>query len=300
MIVVGDRKTPDVYSARPCEYLSINRQRSLSELASFLPVDHYARKNIGYLYALKSGFERIVETDDDNIPRDNFLSRHSPVVMAQSLASPGWSNVYRYFSNSPIWPRGYPLEYLTSHGRLEPLPAREVYAPIQQGLADDNPDVDSVYRMTGALPVTFEKRDDIALGKGVWCPFNSQNTTWFKDAFPLLYLPSYCSFRMTDIWRSFVAQRILWECDASLLFHNATVWQERNAHDLLKDFRDEIPGYLNNDRIKSALEGVSLLSGWGNAGENLVRCYTALIQLGVIESRELPLVRSWLKEVENA
>jgi hypothetical protein len=28
---------------------------------------------------------------------------------------------------------------------------------------------------------------------------------------PLLYLPSHCCFRMTDIWRSFIAQRCLWE-----------------------------------------------------------------------------------------
>ena len=54
--------------------------------------------------------------------------------------------------------------------------------------------------------------------------------------YPLLYLPAYCSFRMTDIWRSFVAQRIAWENGWRLLFHGPTMEQERNVHDLMKDF----------------------------------------------------------------
>src|SRR6185436_15069807 len=135
----------------------------------------------------------------------------------------------------------------------QPASVSQVY-PIQQGLADENPDVDAVYRMTSSLPLSFNKRNPIVLDKNAWCPFNSQNTTWFKEAFPLLYLPSYCSFRMTDIWRSFVAQRIAWSCNWSILFHNATVRQERNEHSLIRDFEDEIPGYLNNARICKMLE----------------------------------------------
>ena len=50
----------------------------------------------------------------------------------------------------------------------------------------DNPDVDAIYRLTAKLPIIFEKNNTIALGSKTWCPFNSQNTTWFKPAFPLL------------------------------------------------------------------------------------------------------------------
>src|ERR1700691_4694073 len=89
---------------------------------------------------------------------------------------------------------------------------------------------------------------------GACCPFNSQNTTWFKEAFPLLYLPYYCSFRMTDIWRSFVAQRIAWTCGWPVLFHQSTMRQERNDHNLMNDFRDEISGYNNNALICNSLK----------------------------------------------
>ena len=140
---------------------------------------------------------------------------------------------------------------------MEPL--QKILAPIQQGLADLNPDVDAIYRLTQPLPVSFQKEPKrIALGHGSICPFNSQNTTWFREAFPLMYLPSYCSFRMTDIWRSFVAQRIAWTCGWNILFHEATVWQERNEHAIIKDFKDEISGYCNNREIMDRLMQLDL------------------------------------------
>src|SRR5208283_4589196 len=101
-------------------------------------------------------------------------------------------------------------------------------------------------------------RRPISLGSNCWCPINSQNTTWFKEAFPLLYLPSYCNFRMTDIWRGLIAQRIAWNYGWVVSYHNASVFQERNKHNLLKDFQEEIPGYLNNREIAKKLKNINL------------------------------------------
>jgi hypothetical protein len=44
---------------------------------------------------------------------------------------------------------------------------------------------------------------------------------------PSLNLSSYCSFEMTDIWWSFVVQRVAWICGWSVLFHSCTnsVWK---------------------------------------------------------------------------
>ena len=95
----------------------------------------------------------------------------------------------------------------------------------------------------------------------VWCPFNSQTTWWFPAACPLMYLPSFCTFRMTGIWRSFVAQRCLWAMGSALTFHQAEVIQQRNVHNLLKDFEDEVPGYLRNESICEIRENVKLKPG---------------------------------------
>ena len=172
-----------------------------------------------------------------------------------------------------------------------------VKSPIQQGLADENPDVDALYRLTQKLPVVFNPGPAISLGNNSWCPFNSQNTTWFKESYPLLYLPSFCNFRMTDIWRSFIAQRIAWTCGWNILFHDATVRQDRNSHDLMKDFADEIPGYLNNAKICALLEDLDLKDGVDNMSENLVRCYRLMTEENFIDKKEMPLVDAWIMDM---
>ena len=176
-----------------------------------------------------------------------------------------------------------------------------VVSPIWQGLADRNPDIDAIYRLTQPLPVHFDKtKRRIALAEGSICPFNSQNTTWFREAFPLMYLPSYCSFRMTDIWRSFVAQRIAWTCGWNVLFHEATVWQERNEHSILNDFKDEISGYCNNGEIMRRLTALNLREGTDAIPENLRHCYRELVDMQLIDGRELPLLEAWIEDICGA
>lgn len=296
-VVIGDRKSPPVFELEGADYYDLARQNQvLPEFSQALPVGHYARKNLGYLLALQRGCDWLVETDDDNFPLDNFFSLvRGDELRARRLRSESrWLNAYRYFSPSePVWPRGYPLEKLA-----EDLPGKaseqwELERPVLvQGLADDNPDVDAVYRLTRPLPVNFDRQAAaISLESGLWCPFNSQNTWFRRDVATLCYLPSYCSFRMTDIWRSFVAQRCLWALGERLIFTAPSVRQERNEHNLLRDFADEVPGYLNNERIVGALDACALK---GEVRGDLRRCYEALVTLGVIPEKELALVDLWL------
>jgi hypothetical protein len=269
-------------------------------LAQILPERHYARKNLGYLVAMARGAEVIVETDDDNYPREGFWSERVPSVRAILADDCGWLNVYRYYSGLHIWPRGYPLELVQQPvPELDSFPEKKAFCPIQQGLADGNPDVDAVYRLLLPLPVHFAIEPRIAVGSGSWTPFNSQNTTWFKEAFPLLYLPSHCSFRMCDIWRSFVASRICWANDWRILFHGPSVWQERNEHNLLKDFADELDGYLNNASICASLAALEIRPGVKNLAENMVTCYRTFISQGLVGGGEMALLEAWLEDVSS-
>ncbi len=298
-IVVGDKKSPDSFSIDNCDYYSIDRQGNLPyRIIEHLPYNHYARKNVGYLAAISGGAEIIIETDDDNLPFPEFWNERSKSLNVHCMSETGWLNAYKYFTEKNIWPRGFALEHiLDSVPRLE---AKEMTnCPIQQGLAAKNPDVDALYRLTQPLPIDFDQNDSIALGNNSICPFNSQNTTWFKEAFMLLYLPSFCSFRMTDIWRSFIAQRIAWLNDWNILFHPSTVWQERNSHDLMKDFSDEIPGYVNNKNIMSALKNLNLVKGKEYLGENIFTCYEKLIKMDLIESAEMGVLEGWIADVQT-
>ena len=112
-----------------------------------------------------------------------------------------------------------------------------------------------------------------------------------------MYLPAYCSFRMTDIWRSFVAQRIAWVNGWGVLFHEATVRQQRNPHDLMRDFRDEVPGYLENREICAALQALELAPGGTRVAANMRRSYELLVANGWADPREIPLLEAWLADV---
>jgi len=302
-IVTGDTKSPAEFELDGCRYYGIAAQEATGlEYAALCPTRSYTRKNIAYLLAIREGVDWIAETDDDNFPRESFWEqrvRETSGDLTSAPSHPAWCNVYTRFSKKFVYPRGFPIELLHEAEPEWTVQEWSGAAPIQQGLADDNPDVDAIYRMLYPLPLVFDKRRPLVLDHGVWCPFNSQNTTFFREAFPLLYLPAHCSFRMTDIWRSYVAQRVMIECGWRLMFHEATVWQERNAHNLLRDFEDEIPGYLNNRRIVETLSALTLQPGVEAMGENLTACYQALVDLGVVGAAEMPLLAAWLQDLRN-
>jgi hypothetical protein len=104
---------------------------------------------------------------------------------------------------------------------------------------------------------------------------------------------------MTDIWRSFVAQRVCWENEWNVLLHHATVWQERNDHNLTGDFTDEIQGYLYNHVIVQSLKQLTLKPGAENIPENLLICYEQFIRMNLIDKMEIKLIEAWLNDLSN-
>ncbi len=297
-IVVGDRKGPASFDDG-VTFLSLEQQQaSTHQLANLLPTDHYARKNLGYLEAMARRPEAIYETDDDNAPQSNWQLR-SETTEARVVSGQGWANAYHHFTDEPIWPRGYPLSQLSEQAPLEISPPRSLRCPVQQGLCDGSPDVDAIWRLTCDRPITFNAEPSIHLNPGAWCPFNSQNTWWFTQAWPLMYLPTQCSMRMTDIWRSFVAQRCLWELDCGVVFHAPDVVQERNEHDLMSDFELELSGYRHNGAIVDWLSELTLADGEVAIGDNLRACYQCLVDHGVLSGQEMACVDAWLSDVDT-
>ena len=298
LIVIGDRKGPARFELAGAAFYSLADQERLPFLlARLLPTGHYGRKNLGYLLAMQQRADCIYETDDDNRPGPSWRPRNLETT-ARRAAGAAWYNVYRDFTSERIWPRGFPLEALHNVHEAAPAQVCPLAAPIQQGLADGAPDVDAVWRMVFGQEFRFECRPSVLVPAASWCPFNSQSTWWWPVAYPLLYLPSYCSFRMTDIWRSFVAQRCLWALGAGVVFHAPEVIQERNAHRIIRDFEEEIPGYLQNQRLVDCLAKLDLADGADAVGDNLRRCYAALIEAGIVGPEEMRLIEAWIADVE--
>ena len=199
--LIGDRKTPPGdWTSLTERFYSISAQMVLGPtIAERIPLDNYSRKNIGYLLAMRDGAEVIVETDDDNRPLPEFFDPRWPIFPGGSVAANrDWFNALDYFRVNLIWPRGFPLDEILHADILDidDLDNNGCNCPIQQALIAGEPDVDAIYRLThGTGSETDEGDDNEPIPELVlqnsWCPFNSQNTTWFKEAFPLMYIPSY-------------------------------------------------------------------------------------------------------------
>jgi len=305
LVVAGDSKGPARFDGPagapwPVDFLPLAAQvDSGFALARDLPTKHYARKNLAYLQAIKAGATCIYETDDDNAPLPTWRPRTETVAALRAVPQTEnrWVNVYRYFSTDNIWPRGLPLDEIRTPVPESVASAIAKRAPIQQGLVNGAADVDAIWRLVMDRDFVFDDGASVLLEPGNWCPFNTQSTWWWPVVYPLLYIPSYCSFRMCDIWKSFVAQRCLWALGLGVVFHAAEVVQDRNPHDLTRDFADEIPGYENNRKIARTLASLSLESGAGAAGRNLLRCYEQLVADGFFPAKELPLVQAWLADL---
>jgi len=293
VIVVGDKKTAADWSYPSVTYLSPEGQQEVAnKFSGLLPWNSYTRKNIGYLYAISQGARVIYESDDDNIPLDNWVNEPEFCTDAELLSDATFVNIYSYFTDKKVWPRGIPLRCVLDAENLTASAAKNLKVGVWQFLADEDPDVDAIYRLTNNTPIYFNWREPLVLDQGTCCPFNSQNTYFRKEVFPLLYLPSTVTFRFTDILRGLVAQPVLWAAGYHLGFAGATVLQKRNPHDYLKDFESEIPCYLQADRVVQIAKDA--VSTERSIAENLLSVYRALSVQGIVSEKELDILSCWL------
>lgn len=299
VIVVGDKKTPTDWQHINVDYISVQQQENSDfNLAKVLPYNHYCRKMIGYLKAIQSGAEYIVDTDDDNIPKSNWNFPEFDQIFEHISGIKGFVNIYQLYTKQKIWPRGLPLNLISTQFELEKhLSRKECKIGIWQGLADINPDVDAVYRLTDDRTCRFDERQPFVLDKGTISPFNTQNTIIRKELFALIYLPTYVTFRFTDILRGLIAQPIMWMYDYHLGFTNATVVQKRNPHDYMKDFISEIPMYQYCESIIDYVSGSISLSE--SIESNLFNSYKSLLKAKIVCNKEMLTLEAWLKDIDK-
>lgn len=294
VVVVADRKTPQDWQLDNVKILTVEEQEKMPlETVKYLRWNHYARKNLGYLYAIMNGAELIYETDDDNIPYDTWQKLFpcdAEVEVATLVEPTKFLNAYQHFCSDNVWPRGFPLtEVLTQLGALktETQKANQI-SPIQQGLADLEPDVDAIYRLTIGKVINFSQNTPLYAAPGSYCPFNSQNTLWYPEAFPLMYLPASVPSRVTDIWRGYIAQRFLHLKNQGVLFCSASVYQERNYHNLQNDFDQEIELYTRTTELISALDAYRA---------DYAGLMDHLLQHQFVQPEELDLFKAWIHDL---
>ncbi|KHJ94400.1 hypothetical protein OESDEN_05670 [Oesophagostomum dentatum] len=274
LVVVADKKTPKDWNHDGVHFLSMEQQENLGfRLSVVSPENSYTRKNIGYLYAIKNGARWIYDTDDDNKPYGRGLQQFDFKNFTSGLCyrrdtngndtQSKLFNPYRFFGNPEMWPRGFPLEYLRDHinGKDRLCLCSSMRTPaVQQGLVHKDPDVDAIYRLLHAdklsgLDERFnEFAPPVVMNPGIYSPWNSQNTLFHRNAFFTLYLPVSVAFRVTDIWRSYFAQKLLHLIGERVAFYPVNAVQFRNAHNYLADFQQEIDVYTKSGKFVEFLE----------------------------------------------
>ncbi|EGT36658.1 hypothetical protein CAEBREN_29663 [Caenorhabditis brenneri] len=318
LVVVADTKTPLDWKLDNVHFLSVEYQEQLPfSLVKSLPYKSYTRKNIGYLYAIYHGAEWIYDTDDDNKPYGLGLKQfdYEDTVSGvryrvQNESSEGilerLFNPYQFFGMDQMWPRGFPLEYLEKHRNgkdQQVLCYKMKRAAVQQGLVHHDPDLDAIYRLLHAdsnsgLDVKFNKfAPPITLSIETYSPWNSQNTLFHKSAFHTLFLPTTVSFRTTDIWRSFISQKILHLSGLTVSFVPTNAVQFRNAHDYLKDFKDEKQVYEDSGRM------IEFLHKWKcSDGNGLEECISQLtddlVKNELWEEKDSELMKMFLDDLK--
>ena len=260
LIIVGDKKTPNDYKNLNCIFLDIETQKKLfPDLCDLIPYNHYCRKNIGYLYAIKKEYKIIYETDDDNVPYDNFdnilnFDNNLKIITENNSK---WINIFKYFTNnSYIWPRGLPLSKIKNEPNFT-ISNTNKKPSIINGLVENDPDVDSCFRIicNHQNSIKWEKNKSILIDNKNLCVFNTQNTFWLNpDLFISMLIPCSVSFRYCDILRGIITNIILKHTNNSMLYTSPNVIQNRNEHNLIEDFKSEYEMYINNEKILDFIE----------------------------------------------
>lgn len=301
LVVVGDKKSPPDYSVGPrVRFLTPNDQQQLDfKIMQHLPWNHFGRKNIGYIYAIARGAKVIYDTDDDNllkVPMEDILGLTEGVHPLVDTGGESVTNLYRLFSSNFSWPRGFPLDRI--QGPAPPGVTNSSVVPsVFQALADHDPDVDAIYRLTRPLPLNFDLAPSptVALPKGTFSPFNAQATMFKEDALWALLLPVTVHGRVSDIWRSYLMQRIMWDAGLTVAFTKATVKQCRNIHTYLADFDAEDHLYGRTAEL------IRILMEWEPKSRTisgrLIEGTALLYEHAFLEFQDVELMDAWVDDL---
>jgi hypothetical protein len=333
VIVIADRKSPGSWASIPpnIKYVTVSQQEQEYDGAFQPPWNHFGRKNIGYLEALKTGACFIWDFDDDNILLDNHhgvlsedslrqWAKHSvevsaPAARGQDVAT-RWVNLMPIMGNTEfIWPRGSPLEPVQQRSmflpRLQALQAcanAAAQSPscipigpdcrclgLLSTLAQGNPDLDAIQRLTAPAPVHFSRElgSMISLAGGSTMSHNAQATLISRTAIMFGMLPMTVHGRVSDIWRAIILNRLCELYGVAVAVTSGTVIHIRNKHSYLADLDAEQPLYAQANVL------ADVLAAWQprnreQLGATMVELYDMLYVRGVVQAADVDYQRRWV------
>ena len=226
------------------------------------------------------------------------------------------------------WPRGYPLDKIKADVKLTqsapssvqtasksapaapvgtapsvtpttPVKLKSSEVGVIHYLANHEPDLDAVYKLTQPLPLDFPMRgvSPVIVPKNVFCPYNTQSSLFLHNSFWSLLLPTSLYSRISDIYRGYIAQKISSKYNLRLIIHPPIVTHVHTKRDILLDLHNETPLYL---RVKQLL---LTLQQWKPTGTSILgdieQAYILLYEHGYLSIQDVELVQEWLVTLIN-
>ena len=283
--------------------------------------DYIGRKNIGYYYAITHGAKTIWDFDDDNMlkfwipgaapPGAPSIEASLPVTErvnvleldghTKSMCST-W-NPYPAMGapSQPSWPRGLPLDDATneqcSRSELKPSTITNGSIAVLQSLSDRQPDADALYEAIMPFPFYFKKREmkTVLVPPYTLTPYNMRATLHFEVGFWALFLPTSVDRELSDIWRSYIGQRLFWETGLRVGFiGRPLVVQDRNIHTSL----DKAAIKKHSSKVRRL---INFLRSWSRKENILIRhikeLWRALEQNGFISQKDVTMMHLWLQSL---
>ncbi len=252
LVVIGDLKTPKDYKLKRGIYVTPEMQEKYDkEFSDAVGWNCIQRRNFGLLWAHDMKADIVAVVDDDNIPfegwGENLSIGKETEVNYYETDLPAFDPVGAT-NHKHLWHRGYPLQLLPQRDYSKKS-KRKINPDIQADFWNGDPDIDAFCRMEHAPDCKFND-SFFPIASNKLSPFNSQNTFLSGKVLKDYFLFPHVG-RMDDIWASYYVEAKGYH----VIYAKASVFQDRNIHDLVKDMKAEYFGYENNLKIVNELPG---------------------------------------------
>ena len=247
LVIVLEKKPSETYHTRWFEgegnkavvVLTPDNAKELkdTEFVKACPWNYNGRKNIGYYYAITHGANTIWEFDDENMLKfwiPGAAPPGAPSIDVSLLDGDKEVNVdvlepnaHKYLTWNPYpalgapallsWPRGLPIDDAVNENcnnvELNSTTIEGSSIAVLQSLSDHQPDADTLYQTIMPFPFHFEQREmkPVMVPPFSITPYNERATLHFEVGFWALFLPTSIERKLSDVWRSYIAQRLFWE-----------------------------------------------------------------------------------------
>ena len=266
LVVVGDERTPPYKLARGTYISWEEQQAKYPKLCALLGPGSVQRgRMIAFIEAWKRGAEVMASVDDDCYPLEGWggalrIGDRERVTMHQvdEVAFDPYSALGKTVRH--VRHRGYPRELAQTYDHdcekwdvfLSPL--------VQENISVGDPDIDAIDRLSRRTKMT-------GIGPDPWCshsfcPINTQNTFFAREAIPDFYGNIPGIGRMDDIWAGYLFQAMH---PGTVIYASANnvQMQNRTLESMLNDLEQEMFGYRTTMHFLEALcKGVGNAMAW--------------------------------------